>query len=325
MESKLAHHTYGINGIQLRVAEQGEGPPVILCHGFPELWFVWHRQMSALAAAGYRAIAPDLRGAGASSAPPDAKAYTQETICGDIIGLMDELGLDSAVIVGHDWGGVLAWNMALHHPQRVRAVGGINSTGIAQVQLPVSALELMQRNPGNWDYQLYFQTPGLAEAELEEDIQRFVTLIFRSSDPADEYDILSEFGSARERGGILVGYPQKPRRSIMLSEDELQYIVHEHEMTGMRGALNWYRVHDQNFEWGKAVIGKKVLHPAFVVTAGKDPVMTPDLTSGMEELAPNLTRHHIEQCSHWTQLEHPALLNRMLIDWLNALAAGQPL
>lgn len=319
MELEITHQTYKVNGIQLHVAEQGEGPPVILCHGFPELWYVWRHQMSALSAAGYRVIAPDMRGHGGSSVPPDAKDYTQEIICADIVALMDELDIATAVIIGHDWGAVLSWNMALHHPHRVRAAGGINATGIAQVQLPISALELMHLNPGIWDYHLYFQEPGVAEAELEADMRRFVALILRSSDPADEFDILSRFDSARERGGILVGYPQRPKRSVMLSEDDLQYIVRQYEKTGMRGALNWYRVHDINFEWGKAVIGNRVEQPLLVVTAGRDPVMTPSLTDGMEELAPRLTRHHIEQCSHWTQMEHPELLNRILIDWLKTL------
>jgi soluble epoxide hydrolase/lipid-phosphate phosphatase len=319
MEETVTHDTLECNGIQLHVAQQGQGPAVVLCHGFPELWYVWRKQMSALAAAGYRAIAPDMRGAGGTSAPSNPREYTQENICQDIVALMDQLQLKQAVIVGHDWGSAVAWNMALHHAARVRAVGGINATGVIHVQMPVSALEVMCASPGIWDYQLYFQEPGVAEAELEEDMTRFVKLMFRSSDPRDQYDILRDFGSARERGGILVGFPLDPKPSVMLTADDVEYIVQQHRQTGMRGALNWYRVHDENFAWGKAVIGKKIEQPALVVTAGRDPVMTPDLTQGMEELAPNLTRHHIEECSHWTQMEQPDLLSNILIDWLDRL------
>lgn len=279
--------------------------------------------MEALAGAGYRAIAPDMRGSGRTSAPADRQEYTQEKICGDVVGLLDSLQLPKAVIVGHDWGSVVAWNMGLHHPDRVIAAAGINAPGIAHVQLPISALDLMRAAPGIWDYQLYFQEPGVAEAELERDVERFIKLMIRSSRAEDEYDILYGFDTAQERGGILVGYPEQPSRSAMLTEEDLAYVVREHTRTGFRGALNWYRVHDQNFQWGKSVIGRRIEQPVLVVTVGKDPVMTADLTDGMERLAPSLTRRHIDQSSHWTQLEHPEWLSDQLISWLRGLGRAR--
>ncbi len=319
MPADLTHRTYDVNGIQMHVAEQGEGPAVILCHGFPEIWYSWRHQLPAVADAGFRAMAPDMRGYGRTTAPPDLEDYRQEVICADLVALLDRLRLPDAVFVGHDWGGVLVWNMALHHPQRVRAVAGINTPLFPP--MPASFLETMRENPGTWDYQFYFQEPGIAETELEQDVGRTCRLILRSSDPADGFDVLAGFHNVRAQGGVLIGYPQDAPRSVMLSEDDLQCYVEQFQRTGFRGGLNWYRNHDANWAWDQSVKEYAVPHPALMVTAGRDPVLSPKLARKMEQWVPNLTRGHIERCGHWTQQEAPDELNRILIEWLGRLPA----
>jgi soluble epoxide hydrolase / lipid-phosphate phosphatase len=313
----ITHDYVDVNGIRMHVAAQGEGDPVVLVHGFPELWYSWRHQMPAIAAAGFRALAPDMRGYGETSAPPEIEDYTQQAICNDLVALLDALELQDAVFIGHDWGGAVVWNMALHHPARVRAVAGVNTPFMPHP--PINPLDAMRLDPGRFDYQLYFQDPGVAEAELGANVRRTFSLLFRSSQPDDQVASAGRTEGVRARGGLLVGMPDDPPRSNMLSEDDLMYFVHAYEKTGFRGGLNWYRNHGRNWEWGKAVAGKKVEQPALMVTAGKDAVLTPEMSHGMEEWVPNLSRGHIEQCGHWTQQEAPDELNRILINWLDEL------
>ena len=306
-----------VNGLSMHVVEQGEGAPVVFCHGFPELWYSWRHQIPAVAEAGFRAIAPDQRGYGRTTAPPEIPAYSQEHLCADLVALLDTLNLEQAVFVGHDWGGAVVWNMALHYPERVAAVAGVNTPFFPQAPGPI--LELRKDEPGIWDYQFYFQEPGVAEGELEADVEQTFRLLFRGSDPADEFDLLAGFGTVRERGGVMVGYPSDAPLSTMLTPEELQVFVDEFSRTGFRGGLNWYRVSQESWEWGKTTKDRKVECPALMVTAGKDPVLTPALAAGMEERVPNLSRGHIEECAHWTQQERPEELNGILIDWLSRL------
>ena len=304
-------------GIQMHAAEAGSGPPVVFCHGFPELWYSWRHQLPALATAGFHAVAPDMRGYGETDAPEPIEAYTQEAICADMTALLDALGEQQAVFVGHDWGGAVVWNLAQHHPDRVRAVAGINTP--ASRRPPISPLEAMQMDPGRFDYQLYFQEPGAAEAELSADVRRTFTLMLRSSKAEDRVDALAGTAGVRERGGLLVGMPEDAERSIMLSEADLQTFVDAYERTGFRGGLNWYRNHVRNWEWSGTLAEERIEQPALMVTAGRDPVLLPEMSHGMEDWIPHLSRGHIEECAHWTQQEEPAALNRILLDWLAGL------
>jgi soluble epoxide hydrolase / lipid-phosphate phosphatase len=320
MPANLTHRQIeNVNGLSMHIAEQGDGPAVILSHGFPELWYSWRHQIPALAPAGFRVIAPDQRGYGGTSAPDDITTYNQKEFCTDLVALMDALDIEKAVFIGHDWGGAVVWNMALHFPDRVRAVAGVNTPFGGQPPAPM--MELLKDQPGIFDYQFYFQEPGVAEAELEADVEKTFRLTFRGSDPADEFDVLAGFGTVRERGGVLAGYPADAPRSVMLTQEELDVFVEAFKKTGFRGALNWYRNQQAGWEWGEETKGQGIGQPALMVTAGKDPVLTPALSQGMEALIPNLTRGHIEDCAHWTQQERPDELNRILLEWLKALPA----
>jgi soluble epoxide hydrolase/lipid-phosphate phosphatase len=316
--TEIAHSTVQLStGISMHVAEAGSGPAVVMCHGFPELWYSWRHQIPALAEAGFRAIAPDMRGYGGTDAPDAIEDYTLEAICADMAALLDALGEETAVFVGHDWGGAVVWNMAQHHPDRVRAVAGINTP--ASQRAPMNPLDAMKMDPGRFDYQLYFQEPGVAEAELSANVRRVFTLLLRTSKPVDGMDALAGTAGVRERGGLFVGAPETAPRSIMLTEEDLDTFVETFERTGFRGGLNWYRNHGRNWEWSGTLTEESISQPALMVTAGRDPVLLPAMTHGMEDWIPNLSRGHIEECGHWTQQEEPEALNKILLEWLGGL------
>ena len=216
-------------GIGMHVAEAGEGPAVVFCHGFPELWYSWRHQLPAIAQAGFRAIAPDMRGYGGTDAPEEIEAYAQERICADMAALLDAIGEERAVFVGHDWGGAVVWNMALHHAERVRGVAGVNTP--YGPRPPINPLDAMRANPGRFDYQLYFQEPGVAEAELDADVRRTFTLLLRSSKPEDRLDALAACFPA----GTVSGAPKVRAMQII---DELEPTARG-PYAGAVGYLGW--------------------------------------------------------------------------------------
>ncbi|XP_042338284.1 bifunctional epoxide hydrolase 2, partial [Plectropomus leopardus] len=300
-------------GVRTHYVEMGSGPPVLLCHGFPESWYSWRYQIPALAAAGFRVLALDMKGYGESTAPPDIEEYSQEQICKDLITFLDKMSIPRVTLVGHDWGGALVWTLASWYPERVSAVVSLN-TPMFSVDPSESFSEKLKAIP-IFDYQLYFQKVGVAEAELEGDLERTFKIFFFSSAEAAQRPALSTAGVCA-RGGLFVGLPQQIPRSSMLTEADLQFYVSQYRERGFRRPLNWYRNGDANWRWMCSHPTGKLLMPALMVTAGKDPVLLPALTKGMEDMIPNLSRGHIEDCGHWTQMEKPAETNRILISWL---------
>ncbi|KAM3585400.1 uncharacterized protein V6R79_016897 [Siganus canaliculatus] len=299
-------------GVTTHYVEMGCGPPVLLCHGFPESWYSWRYQVPALAAAGFRVLALDMKGYGESTAPPDIQEYSQEVMCKDLITFLDKMSIPQVTLVGHDWGGFLVWTMAQYFPQRVRAVASLN-TPLFPADPSVNPEEKVKALP-IFDYQIYFQKPGVAEAELEKDLERtFKIFFFKGSD--EDRPALSTAGVCA-RGGILVGLPDQIPLSSMLTTDDLQYYVSRFKERGFRGPLNWYRNGERNWKWMCSIPTGKMLMPALMVTAGKDPVLLPALSKGMEDLIPNLSRGHIEDCGHWIQMDNPSETNQILIAWL---------
>ncbi|XP_015249181.1 PREDICTED: bifunctional epoxide hydrolase 2 [Cyprinodon variegatus] len=300
-------------GVRTHYVEMGSGPPVLLCHGFPESWYSWRYQIPALAAAGFRVLALDMKGYGESTAPPDIEEYSQEQLCKDLITFMDKMSIPQVTLVGHDWGGALVWTMARYYPERIRAVASLN-TPLFPPDPSAPVTEKLKALP-IFDYQIYFQKPGVAEAELEKDLERTFKIFFSSSSEAASRPALSTAGVCA-RGGLFVGLPEQIPRSAMLTEADLQYYVSQFRESGFRGPLNWYRNNQANWKWMCSQPTGKVLVPALMVTAGKDPVLLPALSQGMEDLIPNLSRGHIEDCGHWTQMDKPAETNNILISWL---------
>uniref|UniRef100_UPI0037E701A5 bifunctional epoxide hydrolase 2 n=1 Tax=Semicossyphus pulcher TaxID=241346 RepID=UPI0037E701A5 len=301
------------SGVRTHFVEMGSGPPVLLCHGFPESWYSWRYQIPALAAAGFRVLALDMKGYGESTAPPDIEEYSQEQLCKDLITFMDKMSIPQVTLVGHDWGGVLVWTMAQFYPERVRAAASLN-TPLFPADPAVPPEDKLKSIP-TFDYQIYFNKPGVAEAELEKDSERSFKIFFFSSAEAAERPPINTAGVCA-RGGLFVGLPEHYPRSSMLTEADLLYYISQFKEQGFRRPLNWYRNGDANWKWMCSRPTGKLLMPALMVTAGKDQVLLPAFSKGMEDMIPNLKRGHIEECGHWTQMERPAETNRILIKWL---------
>jgi len=165
----MEHRFVETNGIRMHIAEAGSGPLVVLLHGFPESWYSWRHQLTALSEAGFHVVAPDQRGYGQTDRPEAIEAYTMLHLVGDVIGLLDVLGEPQATLIGHDWGAPVAWHTALFRPDRVRAVGGLSVPFRPRGGRP--PLTMLRELRGENFYQIYFQQPGLAEADLERDIR----------------------------------------------------------------------------------------------------------------------------------------------------------
>jgi len=281
------HKFVQAKGIRIHYVEQGEGFPVVLLHGFPELWYSWRHQIPALAAAGLRAIAPDLRGYGETDKPAELEAYDMEHLVGDLVGLLDALEIEKAVIVGHDWGGMVVWSAALMAPERVERVVGVNTPLLPRSALPPTKV-IKDSGDNRVQYMIFFQEPGRAEAFFERDLEGSLRRFY--------------FGA-----GSRPGY---------MSDEDVQVYVEAFRKGGLTGPLNFYRNIDRNWEQAAALEGKQVTCPALMVMAEKDPVLRPELTAGMETRAPNLRKELIRDCGHWTQQEKAEELNRLLVDFL---------
>ena len=285
------HRFAEANGIRIHYVEQGQGFPVILLHGFPELWYSWRHQIPALAAAGLRAIAPDLRGYGETDKPDALEEYDIEQLAGDLTGLMDALGIDKAVVAGHDWGGLIAWPAALMAPERFERVIGVNTPFLPRPPAPPTQL-IKASGDNRLKYITFFQEPGKAEAFFGRDLRESLRRFYIGATTNQEF----------------------------LAEEELDVYVAAFRKGGMTGPLNFYRNMDRNWEIMAKFEGRKVLQPSLMVMAENDPVLRPRLAQGMETYVPNLRKEMIPDCGHWTQQEKPQELNRILIDFLRDLA-----
>ena len=305
------------NGIELNIAEQGTGPLVLLLHGFPESWYSWRHQFAPLAAAGFHAVAPDMRGYGKSDRPEAITAYNQVEVVNDIIGLIPALGYESAVVIGHDWGAPTAWSCALHHPDRVTAVGALSVPFMPRSPVPPMAA-MREAFEGQFFYQLYFQEPGVAEAEFEADLRtalkKFLVL------GAGETD-LSTLPQKGPDDDMLSGLPAPENLPAWLTEADLDFYTAEFERSGMRGPLNYYRNHDLTWEL-TAGAPTTISQPALFVAGEKDGVvmMAAEALQAMPTHVPNLrSRELLPGIGHWTQQEAPAAVNDAVLAFLKEL------
>jgi pimeloyl-ACP methyl ester carboxylesterase len=304
------------NGIIMHAVERGDGFPVVFCHGFPEIWYSWRHQMKALAEAGFRAIAPDQRGYGESSTPVRIDAYTQRKLVGDIVGMLDVLRIRKCVIVGHDWGGMVAWNTALMAPDRVERVIGINTPFIPRSPIrPTDAMRSMAA--GGFHYILYFQTPA-ARTELERDVARTLRGFYQDPPEIDPNEtrksVPGVFG--RAGGGLLDRFADRPHGKF-LTEEDFEIFVNAFKKSGFRGGLNWYRCIDRSWE-ESAGQTDRIEQPALMITAERDVVLRPEMAEGMTTWVPNLRKTVLVKGSgHWTQQEKPAEVNAAILDFLS--------
>src|SRR5215472_45736 len=317
--SEPVHRFLSTNGIRMHVVEAGKGFPVVFCHGFPELWYSWRHQIKALAEAGFRAIAPDQRGFGDTDCPEPIGAYSQKQIAADIIGMLDALNLRTCTIVGHDWGGMTAWNAALMYPDRIQRVVGVNTPFLPRAAVKPTDM-MRQRAAGNFHYVLYFQTPGVAEAELEREVSRTLRGFYQDPPKLDPAAMRTAppgvFGPAG--GGVLDRLPDRPHGKF-LTGDDFEVFVRAFQRTGFRGGLNWYRCMDRSWE-ESAGLEHLVKQPALMITAEHDPVLRPSLCDGMQAFVPNLRKVVlVNGAGHWTQQEKPAEVNTALLEFIAGL------
>jgi len=318
------------NGIRLNIAEQGKGPLVLLCHGFPESWYSWRHQIEALAAAGFHAVAPDMRGYGKSDAPEAIDQYTIFHLVGDLVGLLDALEAPTAVIVGHDWGANIAWQAARLRPDRFRAVVALSVP--FRPRGPVRPTSVMPQTADAQFYQLYFQNPGVAEAELERDPRATVRnmLYGASGDGAAARAAAASRGAAPSigmvpRGGGMMQGPGAPATlPAWLSEADIDFYAGEFKRSGFRGGLNYYRNIDRNWELTAAFADVKVNVPALYVAGDRDMVVsfpgTDQLLANLKQFVPALRNiQMLPGCGHWTQQERPGEVSAAIIDFVRGL------
>jgi pimeloyl-ACP methyl ester carboxylesterase len=325
--SAITHRSVEANGIRIHIAEQGEGPVVVLCHGFPESWYSWRHQIPVLAAAGFHAVAPDMRGYGQTDRPEAIDQYTLLHLAGDMVGLLDALGAESAVIAGHDWGAPVAWHAALLRPDRFRAVVGLSVP--FRPRGPVQPTTAMPRTDDAVFYQLYFQEPGVAEAELERDVRLSIRRILYSGSgdvprAAPTISNPDAVGMVPRQGGFLSRTVDPDPLPPRLTEADIEFYAGEFGRSGFRGGLNWYRNIDRNWELLAPFSNARVTVPALYVAGDRDLVVA---FRGMDQLIPNLSKFvpnlrttlMLNGCGHWTQQERPQEVNAAVIDFLRTL------
>lgn len=320
MDSPLLK-TYQVNGIRLRVAEQGTGPLVLFCHGWPESWYSWRHQLNALSRAGFRAVAPDMRGYGGSDAPQEAANYTLLHLVGDMVELVRELGETQAVIVGHDWGAPVAWNAAMMRPDLFRAV-----VGMSVPFAPPSRTEFLSAldAQGITDFYIqYFQTPGVAEAEFEADVAASIRRIhFSGSGDAPK----GAFGRMKPGQGFLGSTVEPETLPAWMGAEDVAFYTAEFERAGFRGGLNWYRNFQRNWELMAPWRGCVIRQPSMFIAGERDAVLKfPASKSQIESYSrtlPGLRGTHIlPGAGHWIQRERATEVNALLIDFLRSATA----
>jgi len=320
--TEIEHRMIGTNGIRMHLAEQGTGPLVLLCHGFPECWYSWRHQLAALAAAGFHAVAPDMRGYGQTDRPEAIEQYTLFHLVGDMVGLLDALGEERAVIAGHDWGAPVAWHAAQLRPDRFRAVIGLSVPFRARG--PVRPTRVMPRTDDAVWYQLYFQEPGVAEAELDRNV-RTSFRIGRINVSGDAPPRPQPFGMVPLQGGLFARVPPvAPPLPAWLTEADIDYYTGEFTRSGFRGGLNWYRNIDRNWELLAPFDGVPVSVPALYLAGDRDPVVKfPGMDRHIADLPKFVPQLRgpimLPGCGHITQEERPAEVNAAIIDFLRQL------
>ncbi|MBN9586444.1 MAG: alpha/beta hydrolase [Afipia sp.] len=302
-----------VNGIEMFVTEEGTGPLVLLCHGWPELSHSWRHQLPALAAAGFHAVAPDMRGFGRTSAPHDINAYSIFDLVGDMVALVAALGESKAVIIGHDWGAPVAWHAALFRPDIFTAVGGLSVAPPWRGR--ERPLETLAKSGITNFYWQYFQTPGVAEAEFERDVEFTMRAVNFGVDTS--LYLRDGFG--------FLGDPAIERHlPDWISAEDHAHVVETYRRTGFRGGLNWYRNIDRNWELTAPWQGAKIHQPAIFIAGANDSVVTGILggkrIAEMDRVLPNLKQKLIiEGAGHWIQQERPDEVNAALITFLKGL------
>ncbi len=326
--SEVAHEQVAAGGIELHVALAGpvEGPPVVLCHGFPELWYSWRHQLSALGEAGYRVLAPDLRGYGGSSHPKEVSDYGSDRLTGDLCGLLDHYGYERAAFSGHDWGAMVVWEMGRLHPDRV---GSICNMSVPYSQAPGPPTEIFRHIFGDrFFYMLYFQEVGPAESEFDSDPRRYVrTMLYSASGEGMAAASGLRLDAPAEGTRFLdILTPAPDQLPSWLTEEDVDVYTEGLRRGGLFGPLSYYRNLDANWERSKDIPPSVYTMPTGFVTGSLDPVniMMPGAVEAMADTLPDFRGSTIiDGAGHWVQQERPAETNAALLAFLDSVTAGR--
>ena len=319
--------TIDSNGVKLRVAEMGEGPLVILVHGFPESWYSWRHQIPALAAAGYHVVAPDMRGYGKSDRPGPVEDYDIKHLTGDLVAIVDAMGEKTAILVGHDWGASVSWNAMLLHPDRFTAYAAM-SVPYRGRNPDVRPMDATRARYGeNFWYTVYFQEAGVAEAEFDAQPYEFLSrayLLYEGQTPVEPPEVTDPRRSA---GGWIARMGKVKQLPVWLTQKDLDYYVSEFKESGFRGGINYYRNSNRNWEITPQLTGATVNQPVIFIAGKDDPVIvgqTADsLTAMMKPIAKDLRGVTvIPGAGHWIQQEKWQEVNALLLDFLKGLPSG---
>lgn len=307
--------------VRLRLIEMGEGPLVVLAHGWPELSYSWRHQMPALAKAGYRVVAPDMRGYGGSDAPKAVDAYTIQKLTQDIVNVIESSGESKATLVGHDWGALVAWHCVLMHPDFFN--------GLAALSVPYTArgsesiIDRLQAAHGDtFHYFLYFQQDGVAEAEFDADPRSLLERLYASPETPRAAPTLTD--PLMSAGGFIPRLGKPLERPAWMTEADLEHYVEQFEKSGFRGGINYYRNMHRNWETTPELTGATTDVPVMFLAGEKDLVIAgateEQLRAGMEITTKDLRSVTIVPgAGHWIQQERPELVNDALLSFLSEI------
>jgi pimeloyl-ACP methyl ester carboxylesterase len=312
--------TLQLDDIRMRVASLGSGPLVLFCHGWPESWYSWRHQIAAVAAAGFRAVAPDMRGYGGTDAPESPEQYTMLHHVGDLVGLLKALGETQAVLVGHDWGAPTVWNAALLRPDLFRAVVGMSVPFAPPGRIDL--LTALEKQGIRNFYMQYFQTPGVAEAEFERDVDATIRRIHYSG--SGDAPQGAAFGMLAEGGGFLDNTTDPATLPAWMSAEDVAHYAGEFRRSGFRGPLNWYRSLRRSTELLAAWRGAVIHQPSLFIAGSRDGVLRfPASKAQIERFPATLPGlrgcHIIDGAGHWIQRERAAEVNALLLGFLRGL------
>ena len=309
---------------KLRVAVEGDGPLVLMVHGFPESWYSWRHQMGPIAQAGFTAAAIDVRGYGGSDKPQPIDAYSMEELTGDVAGVARALQPDApAILIGHDWGAPIVWNTALSRPEAISAVAGLSVPFSGVPSRPFTEIfKEAFTDKGHFFYQAWFQEVGPPEAEAEGDVRDFLRKFYfgiSGDAPAGSWP------QKKHGASMLEGMMDPGQFPAWLSASDLDYYVGEFEGSGFRGPISRYRNHENDFAWLQQFKGRKLTMPTLLIGGDRDPAFNgfgriPDPGAMMRGHVTDLRGVHVlPGVGHWTQQEEPAEVSRRLVDWLKGL------
>ena len=321
MHQQFNLQTIATNGITLRAAVEGTGPLVILVHGWPELWYTWRHQIKPIAQAGYRVVAPDMRGYGGSDKPTQVEAYDMASLMADVVGIIDAFAEQSAILIGHDWGAPICWNTATLHADRISAVAGLSVPNSKRID--ISTIELWRQiYRDKFFYQLYFQDEGIAEAELEADVRTSLREIYfaLSGDAPSHQGWLQR----PPGGGLLDGLVDPDPFPDWLKPKDIDYLVENFAAGGFRGPINRYRNQDRDFENLPEMGTRPVSQPSCFIAGSKDVVrrFVPDhdIYKNAAAHCPDMRVNKIiDGVGHWVGEEAPGPVNDALLEFLDTL------